>query len=316
MRMPTAVTCVIIIALAFSACQSKPLEKEAEMKSTDSTVEGTPVTVAHIQSGAMDETVEVNAVSSFLLKTYVKANANGYLQLVNAQLGKYVSKGQDLFIIKTKEAQSLGNTVTSLDTSLHFDGVIHIKAPGSGYITQLTYQAGDYVQDNEQLAVITDTKSFVFLLDLPYELKPYLPNNKNVQLKLPDGSILDGYVDAALPVVDAVSQTQNYVIKVKTDKQIPENLIAKVSLVKKAKQNTVSIPKPAVLTDETQSQFWVMKLIDSTTAVRVPIQKGMETNTSVEILSPKFSPGDQILVTGNYGLSDTAKVAVQNNVNE
>jgi multidrug efflux pump subunit AcrA (membrane-fusion protein) len=303
---------IAFLTIAFAACQAKPPESTKEEKQDDDSIStGTPVAIAHVQTGAMNETVEVNAVSAFLLKTYVKANVNGYLQNVNAQLGKYVSKGQDLFTIKTKEAQSLGNTVTQLDTSLHFEGVIHIKAPGSGYITQLTYQAGDYVQDNEQLAVITDTKSFVFLLDLPYELKPYLPNNKNVQLKLPDGGMLNGYIDAALPTVDAVSQTQSYIIKVNTDKQIPENLIAKVSLVKKTKQNTVSVPKSAVLTDETQSQFWIMKLTDSTTAVKVPVQKGMETNNAVEILSPPLSPGDQVLITGNYGLADTAKVSVQ-----
>ncbi len=302
---------IFIFAVSMAACQSKPTEKETAAKPDDSVTTGTPVTVAHVESGAMNETIELNAVSSFLLKTYVKANVNGYLQNVNAQLGRYVTKGQDLFTIKTKEAQSLGNTVTQLDTSLHFEGVIHIKAPSGGYITQLTYQAGDYVQDNEQLAIITDTKSFVFILDLPYELKPYLPNNHNVQLKLPDGTVLNGYIDAALPTVDAVSQTQNYVIKVNTDKQIPENLIAKVSLIKKAKQNTVSVPKAAVLTDETQSEFWIMKLIDSTTAVKVPIKKGIETMTSVEILSPLLSASDQILVTGNYGLTDTAKVSVQ-----
>jgi multidrug efflux pump subunit AcrA (membrane-fusion protein) len=293
------------------ACQSKPTEKVSEEKPGDSASTGTPVTITHVESGAMNETVEVNAISSFLLKTYVKANANGYLQNVNAQVGRYVSKGQDLFTIKTKEAQSLGNTVTSLDTSLHFQGLIHIKSPGSGYITQLTYQPGDYVQDNEQLAIITDTKSFVFILDLPYELKPYLQNNHNVQLKLPDGNILNGYIDAALPTVDAASQTQSYVIKVNTDKQIPENLIAKVSLIKKAKQNTISVPKSAVLTDETQSQFWIMKLIDSATAVKIFIQKGIETNNAVEILSPPLSANDQILITGNYGLTDTAKVSVQ-----
>ena len=302
---------VFLLIILIAACQSKPAEKETTEKKDDSASTGTPVTVTHVESGAMNETVEVNAVSSFLLKTYVKANANGYLQNVNAQVGRYVSKGQGLFTIKTKEAQSLGNTVTQLDTSLHFEGVIHIKAPGSGYITQLTYQAGDYVQDNEQLAVITDTKSFVFLLDLPYELKPYLPNNRNVQLKLPDGTVMNGYIGAALPTVDAVSQTQNYVIKVNTDKQIPENLIAKVSLIKKAKPNTVSVPKSAVLTDETQSQFWIMKLIDSTTAVKVPVQKGMETLSRVEILSPPLSAKDMILLTGNYGLGDTAKVSVQ-----
>jgi multidrug efflux pump subunit AcrA (membrane-fusion protein) len=302
---------VCVLSILIAACQAKPAEKETTDKKDDSVATGTPVTVTRIESGAMNETVEVNAVSSFLLKTSVKSNANGYLQNVNAQLGRFVTKGQDLFTLKTKEAQSLGNTVTQLDTTLHFEGVIHIKAPGSGYITQLTYQAGDYVQDNEQLAVITDTKSFVFLLDLPYELKPYLPINRNVQLRLPDGTILNGYVDAAMPTVDAVSQTQNYVIKVNTDKQIPENLIAKVSLVKKTKPHTVSVPKSAVLTDETQSQFWIMKLIDSTTAVKVPVQKGLETLSQVEILSPPLSPKDLILLTGNYGLGDTAKVSIQ-----
>ncbi len=300
-----------LLIMLIAACQSKPAEKEPSGKNDDSVVLGTPVTVTHVQSGTMNETVDVNAISSFLLKTFVKANVNGYLQNVNAQLGRYVSKGQDLFTVKTKEAQSLGNTVTQLDTSLHFEGVIHIKAPGSGYITQLTYQAGDYVQDNEQLAVITDTKSFVFILDLPYELKPYLPNNRTVQLKLPDGTVLNGYIDAALPTVDAVSQTQNYVIKVNTDKQIPENLIAKVSLIKKIKSNAVSVPKSAVLTDETQSQFWIMKMIDSTTAVKLQVKKGMETGDKVEILSPPLSPNDIILLTGNYGLSDTAKVSIQ-----
>jgi multidrug efflux pump subunit AcrA (membrane-fusion protein) len=301
----------IVFLFVFASCLSKPGATEKEEKTDDSASAGTPVTVTHPQTGAMNQTVEVNAVSSFLLKTYVKANVNGYLQMVNAQLGKYVTKGQDLFLIKTKEAQSLGNTLTSLDTSLHFQGLIHINAPGSGYITQLNYQRGDYVQDNEQLAIITDTKSFVFLLDLPYELKPYLQNNHKVQLKLPDGNILNGYIDAALPTVDAVSQTQSYVIKVNTDKQIPENLIAKVGLIKKAKQNTVSVPRSAVLTDETQSQFWIMKLIDSATAVKVPVQKGIETNNAVEILSPPLSVNDQILITGNYGLTDTAKVSVQ-----
>jgi len=302
---------VFLLILSMLSCQSKPVEKEPTEKKDDSAASGTPVTVTHVGSGEMNETVELNAVSSFLLKTFVKANATGYLQDVNAKLGKYVSKGQDLFTIKTKEAQSLGNTVTQLDTSLHFEGLIHIKAPGSGYITQLTYQAGDYVQDNEQLAVITDTRSFVFILDLPYELKPYLPNNHNVQVKLPDGTVLNGYIDAALPTVDAVSQTQSYVIKVSTDKQIPENLIGKVSLIKKEKPNTISVPKSAVLTDETQSQFWIMKMIDSTTAIKLLIKKGMERGDKVEILSPSLSPDDLILLTGNYGLSDTAKVSIQ-----
>ena len=295
--------------LLFTSCKSKP---EAKEDKTDSSAvkEGTPVTLTNATIGSMDETIELNAVSTFLLKTYVKANATGYLQAVNTQMGKYVTKGQELFVIKTKEAQSLGNTIKILDSALHFEGTMHIKAPGSGYVTQLTYRTGDYVQDNEQLATITDTKNFVFLLNLPYELKSYLPYNKTVQLHLPDGTILNGILDAAMPTVDAVSQTQSYMIKVDTDKPVPENLIAKVFFVKSAKSKIVSLPKSAVLTDEVQSQFWVMKLIDSVTAVKIPIKKGIETKDRVEIISPLLSPSDKILLTGNYGLSDTAKVSV------
>lgn len=297
--------CICFLA----ACKSTPEKVEKPTEEKNETI-STPVTITSPINGNLSETVELNAVSAFLLKSYVKSSSNGYLEEVNASLGKFVNKGDLLFLIKTKESQSLGNTISKLDTSLHFSGVISIKSPGTGYITQINYRAGDYVQDGEQMAVITDTRSFVFLLDLPYELKPYLSLHQSIQLKLPDGTILDGTVSNAMPTVDAVSQTQSFVIKVNSTKQIPENLIAKVSLVKTAKNNTVSLLKTAVLSDETQSEFWIMQLIDSVTAVKIPIKKGLENATSVEILSPVLKPSDKILLTGNYGLPDTAKVTI------
>ena len=171
---------ICIIFLLAIGCKTQTNTKEVVDKTIESA--GTPVTITTVINGNMNETVEVNAVSAFLLKNYVKANTTGYLMAVNTQIGKYVQKGQELFIIKTKDAQSLGNTINQLDTTLHFEGTLHIKASGSGYVTLLPYKVGDYVQDNEQLATITDTKNFVFLLDLPYELKPYLPNHNILQL--------------------------------------------------------------------------------------------------------------------------------------
>jgi multidrug efflux pump subunit AcrA (membrane-fusion protein) len=271
---------------------------------------GTPVTVTTISTGPLSESIELNATSVFQLKTFIKASATGYLQSVNAQLGKYINKGQPVFSIKTKEAEALGNTINVLDSSFRFSGLINIKSPGSGYVTTLNYRNGDYVQDGEQLAVISDKNSFAFLLDLPYELKPYLNSNKNLLLKLPDGTQLNGYAASLMPMVDPVSQTQSVVIKVNTNQQIPEGLIAKVVLTKRSKPNAISLPKEAVLTDEVQSRFWVMKLIDSVTAVQVLVKKGLENGSNVEILSPGFSANDKILLTGNYGLADTAKVIV------
>ncbi|HXL54630.1 MAG TPA: hypothetical protein VN958_00140, partial [Chitinophagaceae bacterium] len=60
---------------------------------------------------------------------------------------------------------------------------------------------------------------------------------------------------------------------------------------------------------------WVMKIIDDSTAVKVPVKKGIETGDRIEILSPAFNPSEKILLTGNYGLPDTAKVTIMQTQN-
>ena len=94
------------------------------------------------------------------------------------------------------------------------------------------------------------------------------------------------------------------------DTNIPENLIARVQFIRKSVKNAVSLPKEAILTNEVQTAFWIMKMIGKDKAVKVLIEKGIESNDLVEIRSPKLLPTDQILLTGNYGLPDTANVSV------
>jgi len=269
-----------------------------------------PVTVTSVSDSTMVDYTTLNAMSSFQQKNYIKSNTNGYIQKVNTQIGHYVDKGEIVFTVKTKEAQSIGNSVNILDTTFKFSGVNRIKAPEHGYITQLNHQVGDYVQDGEQLAVISDRSSFAFIMQLPYEMRSTVKVNQDVQLTLPDGEKINGKITSFMPNVDTAAQTQGVVIKIGDDKLIPENLVAKARVILTSKQNASSLPKSAILTNETQTEFWVMKLINTTTAVKVPVTTGIDVGDRVEILSPKFSPQDKILVTGNYGLADTAKVKI------
>jgi multidrug efflux pump subunit AcrA (membrane-fusion protein) len=270
----------------------------------------TPVTVTTIDTLPLMETVELNATSSFLQSNFIKASANGYLQSVNIRPGQLVQAGQLAFIVKTKEAKALGNTINKLDTSFHFSGLIQIKTTAGGYVQELNHQVGDYVQDGEQLAVLSDTKSFGFVLNLPYELRRYVSSGKLLELHLPDSTRLNGVVSSILPTVDSISQTQRVWIKVNTAAPIPQNLIAKVRIVKAQRGSAASLPRQAILTNEAQTSFWIMKMIDSVTAVKVPVIKGLETADRVEILRPQLAPGDKILLTGNYGLPDTARVKI------
>ena len=55
---------------------------------------------------------------------------------------------------------------------------------------------------------------------------------------------------------------------------------------------------------------WVLKLVDDSTAVRVPIEVGNSNASEIEIKSTALSPQDRIILTGGYGLEDGAKVVV------
>lgn len=273
----------------------------------------TPVTVTSCSISRMQEEVELNASSDFLAKNIVKATTNGYLESVNIHLGQQVRKGQELLVLKGKEAENLGTSLNEVDSNFHFTGNMKVVANSNGFITSIGHQQGDYVQEGDLLAEISDAKSAVFLLQLPYELNTYLSKNKQLILTLPNGKRLKGILSSPMPIVDIASQTQSIIIQVAGDGSIPQNLIAKVKIVKEMKEAATSLPKSAVLTDETQQNFWIMKMINQDTAVKIPVKKGMEANGRIEILSPTLSPDDLILNTGNYGLPDTAKVVIQQN---
>ena len=296
----------LLSASLLTACGSSSGPVAEEEKA----VPETPVQVTSAANGSISEDIVLNASSAYLQKSYVKANTNGYLQSSNVQAGTIVNAGQVLFTLITKEARAIGNTINQLDPGFKFSGLSKIKAGQSGFVSQVSHQKGDYVQDGEALAVIIDRSSLVFLLDLPYEMRSIVLNNQELEISLPDGEKLKGRVTSALPAVDSLAQTQRMVIKVNATHPIPENLIGKVRVIKSAVTHTQVLPKSAVLTNETEDEFWVMKLINDSTAVKTIIKKGMEDGKSIQIISPVFRPEDRLITVGNYGLTDTAKVKI------
>lgn len=291
--------------LMLAACTGKPAVADEEPA-----VPQTPVQVSAVTHTSLADDLVLNATSAYLEKSYVKATTNGYLQSSAIQMGSTVKSNQLLFSLITKEARAIGNAINKLDPGFKFSGISNIHADKSGFVTQVNHQKGDYVQDGEPLAVISNQNSLVFLLDLPYELHGVIGNNKALEVTLPDGEVLKGKVSASLSAVDSVAQTQRLIIKVNASHLIPENLIGKVRVVRSAVSNAQSLPKSAVLTNETEDVFWVMKMINDSTAVKTIIKKGLEDGRSIQILSPVFGAADRLITVGNYGLADTAKVKI------
>lgn len=293
---------VLLIVLISCGSNSKPAVEET-FKVT------TPVTVTSISIGTISKVLNLTATSSYLKKNTVKSNANGYITKISCNIGEYVKAGSPLYSIKTKEAEALSK-FSKTNPEFAFNGELTIKAPSSGIITEVTKQANDYVADGDQLCIIAEQSSLVFLLNVPFEQNKHAAIGTNCEILLPDSTRIQGTITSKLSGIDAVSQTQSFIVKPHTNIQLPENLTAFVQISESTKANTQVTDRNCVLTDETMENFWVMKLINDSTAIKIPVKTGIVNDSQIEIISPLFDKPDRLINTGNYGLPDTALVNI------
>jgi biotin carboxyl carrier protein len=283
--------------------------KQTPKSSEETTVVKTPVTIASVTYKSFSSSVSLPAVATFMNKSTIRATTAGNIEQVLIIQGDYVNSGQLLFTIKTREAMALDRKYQA-DTSLNFAGIIKIVAPVEGVISSISHQKGDFVQEGDEMAAVWEQKSLVFILTVPFELDKYIEKNKNCKINLPDNNHITGTITHKLPEMDMESQTVKYIVKPSSTSSLPGNLLASINLIKSTNEKAVVLPKQAVLGNETQTEFWVMKLMNDSTAVKIPVTKGNENNEEVEITSPVFSTSDRIVLTGNYGLPDTARITI------
>jgi multidrug efflux pump subunit AcrA (membrane-fusion protein) len=269
----------------------------------------TPVTIVPVEYKSVASTVALPAVATYLNRNIIRATTAGSIQKVLISQGENVMSDQLLFVVRTRESMALDKKAEA-DTSLAFSGLINIKARTSGVINSIAYQKGDFVQEGDEMAIVSEQNSLVFILEVPFELDRYVDKNRNCNIILPDNRQIKGKITGKLPEMDIQSQTVKYVVRPSSDEHFPGNLIASINLVKSATEKALVLPKEAVLGNETQTEFWVMKLLNDSTAIRINVNKGFENNEEVEITSPEFLPSDRIVLTGSFGLPDTASVTI------
>ncbi|HET6992458.1 MAG TPA: efflux RND transporter periplasmic adaptor subunit, partial [Bacteroidia bacterium] len=172
-----SISFLFVFAMLTGCGHGPATEEDDEIEAT------TPVTITNVNTGPIAETIELNAVSTFQKKVSVKATTTGYVDQINVSIGSNVGMDEVLFTLKTREANALDNS--GIDSLLKFSGVINIRSQKAGVITSLSHQKGDYVQDGEELAVISDRSSLVFLLQVPFEMHAFIKIGSDVEIILP-----------------------------------------------------------------------------------------------------------------------------------
>jgi multidrug efflux pump subunit AcrA (membrane-fusion protein) len=270
---------------------------------------GTPVQVTHPHIQDFTEYVNLNANTIFLKKEIVRATFQGFIDKIYKNIGDDVKNGDLVLTIKTKESAADDSIRIDLGAEM-FRGSVKIRAHSEGVLTLLNYYSGDFVSEGEEIAIISNPSSLCITLNVPYPYVSKINRNYPCEIMLPDGQTLSARIQRIIPSVDPVSQTQTFLLQPNHSASLPENLNVNAQLPLQTVRSAVVLPRSAVMSNETQDRFWIMRLINDSTAVRMDVQKGIENDSLIQIVTPGLRPVDQIISDGAYGLPDTARVTL------
>jgi biotin carboxyl carrier protein len=295
---PAAIFLFVILIMIY--CKgSEEKESAAELKGIE-VVAGNPV------KKKMIDYIDLNANTTYLKQENVRVTFQGFVEKVFKNIGDQVKQGDLLFTIKTKEADAVENS-----SNQQFTGLVKILARTDGVMTELSHQAGDFVSDGELLALIVNPQSLRVILDVPFQFAKSIIDNYSYIIQLPDGRELDAKVAKRIPSIDPANQTQKFILELVSKIDIPANLNVNVKIPLKIFDDAIALPKSSIMTNETQTDFWVMKIINDSLAVKLNITKGLESDGFVQIKEPKINLSERFIIEGAFGLPDTANISIQ-----
>jgi multidrug efflux pump subunit AcrA (membrane-fusion protein) len=294
---------LILLAVVYSlqllfSCQTRAPEGEQKMPVVS-------VKVSPLTKGDIVSEVSFNGTTVYLRKNLVVSPIAGYVSKVYVKYGEEVQKGQPLFELQTREGKALQN---GKEPSSGIGSLV-VNASSDGFIDEIaSSEAGVYVAEASLLCSILNNNDLMIKVNVPFEYNKIVTVGQRCKILLSDNSVINGSVSRILPVVDEASQTQEALIKPETGRALPQNLNMMIKFVSARHRQAFLVSKSSLMTDETQSEFWIMRVENDSIAVKVPVTRGIAKDSIVEILSPQLDVNDLIIYEGAYGLPDSTVI--------
>ena len=186
------------ITFTLTACKQKEVAPEESPQPVK-----TKVTVVQPVQQSLTDYLQLNANTVFQKKVVVRANITGYIIALPWKVGDRIVSGAVFCTIKTKEQDALKN-IDKREPSLNqFQQPIEIVTSARGFITAVNYIQGDFVNEGDILATITEPSSLVLSVNVPYEYNRYVYNGRSCEVQFPDGKKINAAITLSIPVIDA-----------------------------------------------------------------------------------------------------------------
>jgi RND family efflux transporter MFP subunit len=117
----------------------------------------------------------------------------------------------------------------------------------------------------------------------------------------------EGEVLRVSPTVNSETGTFEVTVSVKDEtKQLKPGMFGRVKIVYDTRQNALTIPKNAVISEDGVNSVYVIK---SNMAHRKNINTGYSNGNNIEVLEG-LAPSDTVVTIGQSSLQDSAKVEI------
>lgn len=265
------------------------------------------VKASPVFQGDIENYISFSGKTTYLKKNLVVSPISGYIVSVKPKFGEEVKRDEVIYEIQTKESKALGNDATSAGSI----GTIKVTALSEGFINEIMInETGGYIVEGGSLCSIINNKDLMIQLNVPFEYNSILKPGKKCKIILTDNSTISGSVYRVLSVIDEINQTQSVLVKPETGRLLPENLNLNIQFVNEQHNKSLLVSRSSLMSNETQSEFWVMKIINDSLAIKVPVLRGIGNDTITEVSSAILNQNDLVISAGAYGLPDSTIVKI------
>jgi membrane fusion protein (multidrug efflux system) len=190
-----------------------------------------------------------------------------------------------------------------------------VTAPFAGTITQRMVTAGAFVQNGAQLFTIVDFDTLVARVFVPEKELDRIRVGQlaDVVGKAAKGRRGEGKVLRIAPTIDAGTGTVKLTVSLPPALAGPQGFLpgmyAEVTLTTDRREDATLVPKSAVVRDEEQTYVFTVEGDPAAgfKAKRLRVETGLQDADRIEIVKG-VGPGDTVVVAGQTGLKDGAKV--------
>ncbi|MFI5316337.1 MAG: efflux RND transporter periplasmic adaptor subunit [Myxococcota bacterium] len=295
----------------------------------DAASSATPVRVAEVTRGDVAVTVSGPGRIQALRELRIRAPFTGQLAALDVADGDAVASGGAIGAVVSQNSHAALQGAKAMLSSARSEseqrdasralelaqaGLVRqvLRAPAAGIVLSHRANAGDFVSEGDEIATIADASSLAFVAQIGQsDLREIRPGAAAAIEMASEPQPLGGSVHGVLPTASA----ENLSASVRIDlapgpANLHVGLFGTARITVAERRDVLLVPQSAVLRDDITGASRVA-VVDQNTAHWIPVTPGATAGELLEVESVALQAGARVVVSGQVGLPEGARVRVE-----